>query len=125
VDPDAVDLDQPAAVAPDRPAPPRGDRRDAAAPRDELQLAVLERRFEHVDPDPAYEPQVLRRAPAGLLHVVDRDVLEEVRERVEPDAAAGVDVGEADPPAGAEGAAELRGGREASRTAGRQVKSSP
>ena len=59
-----------------------------------LDLLVQEKRSLDLDLDPPDEPQVRRQAPAGLLDVVDRDVLEEARDRVEPDAAVRVDVGE-------------------------------
>ena len=38
---------------------------------------------------------MLGHTPAGLLHVVDRNVLEKARERIEPHTALLVDVGEA------------------------------
>ena len=94
MDPDAVDLGAAAAVAPERPAPSRRDRRLPAGPGDEVDSLVLEKRLDHVDPDPAQEPEVLRHAPTGLLDVLDRDVLEEPSQRVEPHAAVAVDVRE-------------------------------
>src|SRR6185436_15181065 len=99
VDPDAVDLDSPARVAGDRPAASRGDRGEAAAPGDEFDLAVEEKRLAHLEPDPPDEPEVLGRAPPRLRHVLDRDVLEEPGDRVEAQAAALVHVREPDPPA--------------------------
>ena len=41
---------------------------------------------------------MLRCPPAGLLHVVDRDVLEEPGERVEAHAAVRIEIGEPDAP---------------------------
>ena len=48
----------------------------------------------HIDPDPPHEPEVLRQSPPRLLHVVDRDVLEDAGDGVESDASARVDVRE-------------------------------
>src|SRR4029079_19116732 len=50
-------------------APPR-DRREPAAPGDEAGLSILEERRAHLDPDPPYEPKVVRQAPPRLLDVV-------------------------------------------------------
>ena len=44
VDPRAVDLDRPAGVAGERPAPPGRERREAAAPRHDVDEAVVEER---------------------------------------------------------------------------------
>ena len=98
VDPDAVHLDPPAPVADHRPPSSGGDRRDAAAPRDELELAVVEQRLAHLESDASHEPEVLRHPPPRLLHVVDRDVLEEPGDGVQADAPARVQVREPDAP---------------------------
>ena len=87
MDPDAVDLCAAAAVAPEPPAPSGRDRRLTAGPGDEVDLLVLEKWLDHVDPDPAQEPEVLRQAPTGLLDVLDRHVLKESSRRVDPHAA--------------------------------------
>src|SRR5207244_3835250 len=110
MDPDAVHLDPPTRVAADGPSAARGDRGHAAAPRGQLDCAVLEERSEYLDPHAADEPQMLGRSPAGLLDVLDRDVLEEPGDRVETQATAAVHVGEADPPARREGPAVGRDG---------------
>jgi hypothetical protein len=47
--------------------------------------------------DSAYEPDVIRPAPARLADVVDREVLEEAGQGVEPQAPACIDVGEPEP----------------------------
>ena len=99
MDPDAVDLRLPASVARERPAPSGRDRGETAAPRHELHFAVVQKRLVDVDPDSPHEPQMRRRSPAGLLNVVDRDVLKQACQRVQPDAAARVDVGEPYAPA--------------------------
>ena len=96
MDPDAVDLQPPAGVARHRPAPSGRDRGEAAAPGDELDVPVGQERREQVEPDRADEPEVLRRAPARLVHVLDRRVLEQPGERVQPQAAVGVHVREPD-----------------------------
>ena len=98
VDPDAVDLGPPALIALQRPAPPGRDRGQPARPGHEPDLVVAEERLVHVDSEPPHEPEVRRRAPPRLLDVVDRDVLQQPRDRVEPDASARVDVREADAP---------------------------
>ena len=97
VDPDAVHLSAAVAVAPERPPPTGRDRGEAAAPGDEFDLAVAKERLDHVDPDPPQEPQVLRHPPARLFGVLDRDVLEEARDGVEPDSPLWIDVCEPDP----------------------------
>ena len=95
VDPHAVDLDPPAAVTGHRPAAAGRDRCERAAPGHELDLPVGEERLAHLEPDATDEPQVLGYPPASLLDVVDRDVLQEPRDRVEPDASGLIHVGEA------------------------------
>ena len=82
-----------------RAAPPGCDCGEAAAPRHELHFPVLQKRLVDVDSDPPDKPQMRRRSPAGLLDVVDRDVLKQACQRVEPNAAARVDVGEPHAPA--------------------------
>ena len=52
----------------------------------------------HLEADAADEPEMLGDPPACLLDVVDRGVLEEAGDRVEPDAAIRVHVGKADAP---------------------------
>ena len=59
-----------------------------------LDLLIEEERLHYLDLDSPDEPEVRREAPPRLLDVVDRDVLEEAGDRVEPDAAVRVDVGE-------------------------------
>ena len=44
----------------------------------------------------AHEPQVVRQPPARLTDVVDGDVLEKARHRIEPQAPVRVHVGQAD-----------------------------
>jgi hypothetical protein len=102
VDPHAVDLGMPTPVAGERPAPPGRDCGETAAPRHELHFAVPQKRLVDVDSDSPDKPQMRRRSPAGLLDVVDRDVLKQARESVEPDAAKRVDVGEPQTPAAGE-----------------------
>ena len=94
MDPDAVDFGAAAAVAPERPAPSGRDRRLTAGPGDEIDLLVVEKRLVDVDPDPAQEPEVLRQAPPGLLDILDRHVLEEPSQCIEPHAAVAIDVRE-------------------------------
>jgi hypothetical protein len=69
------------------------NRRQPAAPGDELDRAVGEEGLEHVDAHPAHEPEVLGRSPAGLVDVVDRDLLQEPGDGVEPEPAPRVHVG--------------------------------
>src|SRR6202012_934888 len=76
VDPDAVDLDAPARIAGERPAPPGGECGNAAAPRGQRNLTVVEERAHDGEAPPPHEPEVLRHPPVRLLHVVDRHVLE-------------------------------------------------
>jgi hypothetical protein len=102
MDPRAVDLDRAACVPGERPSPARRDSRDAAAPRDDLDPAVVEEGDEDVDTDGAEDPEVLRSAPTGLVDVVRRDVLEVSRDGVEPQAPGRVRVGEPDAVGGAE-----------------------
>jgi hypothetical protein len=108
MNPYAIDLGTASAVAGQRPSPPGGDRRQAAAPRRDRDLVVLHERHQHVDPHPTDEPEVLRRAPARLLDVVDRDVLREPCQRVQPHASAGVQVCEPDATSSGEGATSGR-----------------
>ena len=96
VDPRGVELHAAASVAGERQPPGRGDRRACARPRSQLDPVVLERRRLHVDPDAADDPEVAGRAPAGLVDVVDRDVLEVARDRVQAQAAVRRAVGEPD-----------------------------
>jgi hypothetical protein len=62
--------------------------------------------------DSAYEPDVLWQAPTRLADVVDRQVLEEAGQGVEPQASARVDVGEPEPAPAGEGAASCGLGSE-------------
>ena len=97
VDPDAVDLDVPARVAPNRPAPTCSDRRDAAAPGGDLDARGRAAAARGRRPGSADHPEVLRDPPAGLLDVVDRGVLEEAGDGIETNTPAGVHVREAHP----------------------------
>ena len=94
VNPRAVDLDRPAGIAGERPAPTGRERRDAAAPRHDVDEVVGEERCEHVDPHGAEDPQVVGGAPVRLEDVVDRSVLEIARDGVESEPAGRVRVGE-------------------------------
>src|SRR3990170_594199 len=83
MDPDAVHLDLPTAVALERPSPPGGQPGEAAAPGGDDDRPVVEARGNDVDPDRAEHPQVLRRAPTRLLDIIGGRILEIARDRVE------------------------------------------
>src|SRR5262249_27221455 len=93
----------------DRPAPPRRDRRHAAAPRLELDRSILQERANDIDANAPQHPEVVGRSPTGLVDVVDRGVLEEARHRVEPHTPGRVHVAEADATTRAKGPPHFRG----------------
>ena len=95
VDPHAVDLDRAARVSRDAPAPAGRDRGNAAAPGRELDLPIAKERRDDVDLDASDDPQMVRDAPAGLLDVVDRRVLEEPGDRIEAHPAVALPISEA------------------------------
>ena len=70
------------------------ERREAASPRNDLDLAVRQERLHDVDPDRAQHPEVLGRSPVRLGDVVYRRVLEISRDRVETQAPGRVGVGQ-------------------------------
>jgi hypothetical protein len=107
MDPDAVHLDPPATIPGERPAPPRRHGRHPAAPGHEVDGSIVRERRHHVDDHASDEPQMTRRAPARLLDVVDRDVLEKPGHGVEPQPPVLVHVGQPD--------ASLHGERPAAR----------
>ena len=108
VDPHAVELDASPAIARQRQAPAGCNCRHAAAPGRELDPVVPDKWSDDVDPDLTQDPEVLGRPPPGLVDVVDRDVLEVPRNRVEPEPPVGVPVGKPDAAARAEGSARER-----------------
>jgi hypothetical protein len=75
VDPDTVELDPTTAISRKRQTAGGGDRRTPARPGRQLDDVVGGGRREDVDPDAAYDPEMLRRAPPRLVDVVTRDVL--------------------------------------------------
>ena len=101
VDPDAVELDPPAAITHQRHPAAGGQSCRSAAPRRQLDVIVLDCRRHDLDPDVTHDPQMVGGAPPGLVDVVHRHVLEIARDCVQPQPSGGVPVGEPDAPAGA------------------------
>ena len=100
VDPHAVHLDAAACIARQRPPPSGRDRRYAAAPGGQLDLAVAGERLVDVDANAAHEPEMLGDPPPRLGDIVDGDVLEKASDRVEPQPPGLIHVGETDAAAG-------------------------
>ncbi len=101
MDPRHLGVDAPAAVARQRRAAESGRGGRPAAPCAQLDLGVVEERLRHVEHGPPHDPDVLVGRPAGVEHVVGGDVLQVARDRIEPQPAARVGVGEADRAPGA------------------------
>ena len=108
MNPRAVDLDRPAFITGQRPAPPGRERREAASPRDDGGGEVVEKRPHHIDPHRAKHPEMLRCAPSGLLDVVGRGILQIPGDGVETQPAGRIRVRQPDAVAGSKGPA--RGG---------------
>ena len=77
VDPHAVDFDPAAPVALERPPPACRDRRKPAAPRPRASPPGHRGTACAPRPGSAARTRGARRSPPGLLHIVDRDVLQE------------------------------------------------
>ena len=108
VDPDAVELDPPAAITNQRHPSAGGKSARTAAPRGQRDVIVLDGRHHHVDSNVAHDPQVVGGAPASLVDVIHCDVLEIARNGVQPQPTGGIPVGETDAPVGAEHPAGTR-----------------
>jgi hypothetical protein len=84
MDPCAVDLDRATGVARERPTAPGGERGKATAPGHDPRFVIDEKRRQDVDPHRSQDPEVRGSAPARLLDVVDRGVLQVSGHGIEP-----------------------------------------